>query len=242
MKINPQVKPMLFSGDLVKSLLAGNKTQTRRLVPEWQKPKPLPADVDIDQGFMSVVQRDPKYGFGLFGETEEECMEKYESQGHSPFGDAGDFIYVRETAEYVSDSFDGMTISYVSPNTFSGKCHRDIGTSSTDVPEDKLDAYFRIVDKSKNKEIRIPSIHMPRWASRLTLKITSVRVERIQDITNEDAILEGCNPLDERYAVVDEFKPLWDSVYPKSWDRNDWVWVIDFEVIHKNVDQYLKTA
>ena len=75
-----------------------------------------------------------------------------------------------------------------------------------------------------------PSIHMPRWASRITLEITGVRVERLQGISNEDAVSEGIGtPTDIRYAALDGFKPLWKSINgPGSWDLNPWVWVIEF--------------
>jgi hypothetical protein len=89
-----------------------------------------------------------------------------------------------------------------------------------------------------------PSIHMPRKASRLTLRITDVRCERVQLITEESAEKEGVAP-----AFIDEFGncptpprfkngfyKLWDSIY-SNWHENPWVWVIEFEVIHKNVDE-----
>jgi uncharacterized protein YhfF len=73
---------------------------------------------------------------------------------------------------------------------------------------------------------------MPRWASRITLEITGVRVERVQEIEAEDVDAEGL-PEGEWSHVDgwrrDEFRRLWQSTYPGSWDRNDWVWVIEFK-------------
>jgi len=98
-----------------------------------------------------------------------------------------------------------------------------------------------------------PSIHMPRWASRITLEITSVRVERLQDISEADAIAEGIERLDYQgqtswrdYSLNDEwaaispmldspiasYKTLWESLNGKgSWDLNPWVWVIEFKKV-----------
>ncbi len=95
-----------------------------------------------------------------------------------------------------------------------------------------------------------PSIHMPRWASRITLEVTGVRVERLQDISEEDAIAEGVECWEERgyddaqdfyrnyhtggdlFTAKASYRTLWESINgPGSWERNDWVWVIEFKRI-----------
>jgi hypothetical protein len=82
-----------------------------------------------------------------------------------------------------------------------------------------------------------PSIFMPRWASRITLKITAVRAERLQDISEEDAIDEGCDGMNpeshHEWSAVDEYRNLWDSINSKThpWDTNPYVWVITFKRI-----------
>ena len=82
-----------------------------------------------------------------------------------------------------------------------------------------------------------PSIFMPRWASRILLEITAVRVERLQDISEEDAKAEGSAPLDDsevgRFGpFVTEYRTLWESINGQgSWEANPWVWVIEFKVL-----------
>lgn len=91
-----------------------------------------------------------------------------------------------------------------------------------------------------------PSIHMPRSTSRITLEITSVRVERVQDISEEDAMAEGVTaelvpPDGGSMPHVQGFSNLWNSIY-NNWTANPWVWVIEFKVHMINVDSFLRAA
>lgn len=91
----------------------------------------------------------------------------------------------------------------------------------------------------------ISPIHMPRWASRITLEITDVRVERLQDISEDDAYAEGCRPVRPEImldglvvrtgrSAVEEFRLVWESINgPGSWDANPWVWVIEFKMVQQ---------
>ncbi len=91
-----------------------------------------------------------------------------------------------------------------------------------------------------------PSIHMPRWASRITLKITDVRVERVQDISEDDAKQEGFKAHKKEIggmmlpiSPLHWYRDLWNSIN-NNWNENPYVWVIVFSVIHKNVDEIIK--
>ena len=148
-----------------------------------------------------------------------------------PFGHPGDLIYVREKMKV---------------------------TNATQMVWGVLQTVVEYVaDRIKSKPIAWPerlkdfprvgkclSNGGPREFSRLTLKVTSVRVERVQDITKEDAISEGFQlpPVDDQDFVIGartNFRHAWQQIYGDHWDNNGWVWVIDFEVIHQNVDSYL---
>lgn len=86
---------------------------------------------------------------------------------------------------------------------------------------------------------KVPSIHMPRWASRLTLRVTNVTCERLKNITKEQAKREGVSPTGcTKGFWVKAYQMLWDSIY-SNWDKNPWVWVIEFDVLQKNIDEVL---
>jgi hypothetical protein len=99
-------------------------------------------------------------------------------------------------------------------------------------------AFYRADNKAAPDDVRWrPSIHMPRWASRITLRITDIRVERLQDISEDDARAEGVKPLDyAAHHVADgcgariAFEQLWNTINgPGAWEANPWVWVVAFE-------------
>ena len=182
-------RPIPFSAPMVRALLAGTKTQTRRIVKardlEW---------MDVHQGL-----REP--------DNAERC----------PYGQpGGDRLYVRET--------------WAAPHAYDHLPPRLI-------PQDARIHYAATEDRGGL--LWRPSIHMPRWASRITLEVTGVRVERLQDISEVDALAEGVT--DEGSLVTDlngkdrggtiaAYATLWEVINGVgSWDDNPWVWVLQFK-------------
>lgn len=198
------IKPILFNTEMVRAILDGRKSCTRRLV----KPEP--------QGYFEVSE-EPLYIYDTDG-----------NQGKiTPPYQPSDILYVRE-------SYSELTFGYV---------YKADGEN---------------IDHLGNVIKWHPSIHMPKEAARIWLKVTDVRVERLQEITEEQACMEGTDPWDEACYenngwhpafsdpdsggdpnMIDGFHKLWNSTIKKSdidrygWDASPWVWVIEFERCEK---------
>jgi hypothetical protein len=204
-------RPILMSAPMVRAILEGAKSQTRRVV----KPQPVPPD--------RIEQWNEGWAIGRMRDSENAWRWL-----RCPYGKPGEQLWVRETWAPVDE--------------------RALVTQRRD-----LIAYAASTTSDGNEARKAygvrwrPSIHMPRWASRITLELIGVRVERLQDIRDVDAVAEGVNPspccqqADDtagfhrigkirgnsfpiaRYAV------LWESINGAgSWDANPWVWVVEF--------------
>lgn len=174
-------RPILFSAPMVRALLAGTKTQTRRMV----KPQPR-----ILAGELLCWKDDAL--------TDDQMAEL------CPYGQPGDRLWVRE-AWMDLRGVDGAV----------GPC-----------------MYRATFGNAPDGGKWRPSIHMPRWASRITLEVTGMRVERLQDITRGDAMAEGCPfpNLQDGDSPVRWYEYLWRAINgPDSWDANPWVWVVEFK-------------
>ena len=194
-------RPILFSAPMVRALLAGTKTQTRRAM------KPQPTEFVGGPG-VTLQDGSPAPLIPL-----DDSVEPYGREIACPYGKPGDRLWVRETWHDASSSLHSCALYRA----------------------DGIDLHW---DKWT------PSIHMPRWASRITLEITSVRVERLQEISIEDAKAEGAwGPDDSIVQKVADyfgtdifsanprkaFQMLWESINgPDSWAANPWVWAIEF--------------
>jgi hypothetical protein len=206
-------RPILFSGPMVRAILGGRKTQTRRVITE------------INPAYVERHKADDHWGaecrHGNVGDrlwVRESYRYFHESGWHD--GDLEDYLVDQEHARPEADLRVGMRRD----NERGGLVERVTYLHETTAIED---------DHNLRHYRRRPSIHMPRWASRLTLDITGVRVERVQDISEADAIAEGCFDEKEHDGSLpsEVFRALWDSLNaPRgySWTANPWVWVVEF--------------
>ncbi len=241
-------RPILFSAPMVRALLAGTKTQTRRVM----KPQPFESgyfDGDIELTVIPANDQWPKAfrfnadavgGDAILGEIFE------------PRISVGDRLYVREAwrTTYGLDWAAEELGRPLKPREFDPK---------TTAIEYLADGDRELAGKDRR------AMHMPRWASRLTLTVTGVKVERLQDISPYDAEAEGCPPCpacndvgwinsgpDGGWqctevgcgdAYVDQYARLWDRINGKgAWEANPWVTAYTFSVQHGNIDQIAKVA
>jgi hypothetical protein len=202
-------RPILFSGSMVRAILNDSKTQTRRIV----KPQPS-ADMKA-----AYLDGDSNWVFWSEPVGEEVAKQWYPPGSDRgikcPYGKVGDRLWVRETwRPAMSDSHE--CYAYKADDSY--RCGYK--------PESEIDP-----SAVKWK----PSIHMPRSVSRITLEITEIRIEQLQDISEEDAKAEGVPPFDwnDGWSLrpVPAFTKLWDSIngtkYP--WSSNPWVWCMNFK-------------
>jgi hypothetical protein len=242
-------RPILFSGAMVQAILRGDKTQTRRVC----KSQPYPNGFKFDGREIlchtdylppSTMLMGVKRG-GLEYTTSD--AEGWESE--CPYGQEGGRLWVRETWKPGSWRDDGrVAIDYAaSPELTHTPWLRPTNFETLRVWwENELMHAGSIPDAhgvhhwepGKSPMHWRPSIHMPRWACRIVLEITDVRVERLNDISHEDAIAEGCGGQgwkvsDDRAPVIypcNQFAELWDSINAKRapWASNPYVWALTF--------------
>ncbi|HBV7258830.1 hypothetical protein [Klebsiella pneumoniae] len=207
---------MIFNGEMVRAILDGRKTQTRRPI-KWKQTR-----------FTEIGEREDGSKWPWSEDAEHAC----DFWHPCPFGAVGDRIWVRETFCTVDDTQygGGKWVDYRATPKF--EASHPAGWDCA--PNDAEALKWR------------PSIHMPRWATRILLEITNVRVERLNAISEEDARAEGiidggclncgepepCGCANPEPDATDAFAYLWQSIYgQESWNANPWVWVISFERI-----------
>ena len=228
---------MIFNGEMVRAILDGRKTQTRRPI-KWKQTR-----------FTEIGEREDGSKWPWSEDAEHAC----DFWHPCPFGAVGDRIWVRETWQAIHD--------YCDENG-----HVDERRYARSIPRHRGNYWHPVYEEAWGNESREdrefpwrPSIHMPRWASRILLEITDVRVERLNTISEEDAQREGVHTevwdqtvVARNYVASDEFfqfwsddmphyvemnqlyrssfRSLWDSIYgEESWKANGWVWVIEFK-------------
>nr|WP_041930735.1 hypothetical protein [Pantoea ananatis] len=238
-------RPILLNAEMVRAVLDGRKTQTRRIIQS-------PAKNMQVRGHECISYRAPgdkwyqDYVFSMRDRSGTWQDYKHEQfLAKCPFGAVGDRLWVRETFRVHSRATDVATLVYKASEqqSWTQQVHR--------VPIEKC-------NKPAVIDTWTPSVHMPRWASRITLEITGVRVERLNSISHRDACREGLFreeynwrenefPLDDiayrtssaaktRYSCPKRcFQELWQSIYGvDSWQANPWVWVIEFKRVEVN--------
>lgn len=207
-------RPIIFSGPMVKAILAGQKTQTRRLVKDaWNHV--IPVDREVIRGV---------YPNGKAAWYAQWPHQHGHQRACEPSGHVGDRLWVRENFA-VDDSLDlvapsdlaeGVVVEYAADRTVTKP--------------------GRAFDRGKLR----PSIYLPRWASRIILEVTEVRAQRLNEISEEDAQAEGARCLDlasGREAILgqgsyrDHFRVIWDEINRKRapWKSNPWVFAVSFE-------------
>jgi hypothetical protein len=236
-------RPILMSGPLVRRVLDGSKTQTRRLVanvewpPEMCEPDLRNVTATIDRGIACANAEEWRDG------QRAGWVSAPISRRRSPFGAPGDRLWVRENWRPIAWT-DGDDVKIRYPADGAEEWH---SISSRDGNAE--DAWWEWVARlpSTDGEVEAkdiptrPSIHMPRWACRLTLTIGAVRVERLQEISVEDCMAEGIRWEPGTPWLCDEargttnayrslFADLWDLLAPNGakWSDNPWVWAISF--------------
>ncbi len=223
-------RPILFSAPMVRALLAGTKTQTRRIV----KPQPLwqPAKSMRSEGWSWRTEEDkpPKLGAWPDALTFASAMPAY-----CPYGKPGDCLWARETWEIFSQQFEGQGTGFYLGYT-ADNSHVELGYDGHTPAAKDCFWYSKYAGKGGR-----PSIHMPRKFSRITLEITDVRVQRLQGISEEDAKAEGVEASktvemnDGSPCYSSPFQRLWLSINgvdnPASWEANPWVWALTFKRI-----------
>lgn len=199
-------RPILFSAPMVRAILAGTKTQTRRVVK-------FNIAGNAALGRKSWHIDDPNAVLAC------------------PYGQPGDQLWVRETfAEWIDrELFTGRPLSVIAYRAGRQWRRRPEGTPPS-LPIDQWELFWDDDYKPQNLPWR-PSIFMPRARSRITLEVTEVRVQRLQDITAKDAWAEGIAHSPD-VNPVHEFQDLWGSINgASSWDANPWVWVVSFQQV-----------
>ena len=225
------IKPILFNTEMVRDILDGRKTVTRRAIKQQPKSKLCYTFAGSDCGTWGYPSKTAHEFWGEEFElpddiTEEELKKKWNPPYHTD-----DILYVRETWNIANMWSEGNKVTFI----YRGDKSEEDSARTISVSDDAFDKYGEMM-YSNGPEWR-PSIHMPKEAARIFLHVTNVRVERLHDAKYFDFIHEGLPYKQYEREIREDFQLLWNSTIKKSdldrygWDANPWVWVIEFEVI-----------
>lgn len=225
-------RPIIFSAPMVQALLAGRKTQTRRVIKndriqarasDWLRDRWHPV-CDVTREYVFTTER---------GAPEQ-------ARARCPFGQPGDRLWVRE-------GWQAFFEDEVPADRPRGPRHT-MGIPAQ--PHRRSFVYYRADGDLTHPELGkagwLSPIHMPRKCARITLEITGVRVERLNSISEADAIAESVNvhpdhhgkPRDSIYSPIQAFRDLWESIHGLgAWEANPWVWAVAFQRVQADAHQ-----
>lgn len=251
--MKPNFKPILFSTPMVQSILAGRKTQTRRIIKSNHESGLFQVCFDNIGNITSIDSLD--WDEATLN-TSNDILPKYLPD---------DILWVRETWQHfdVKEEWSESLENYEFFVGYTYKASNDLRPIGVSVEEHHgnwvktIDEKFWIIEDTietesdEGRDVWYPSIHMPKAAARIFLKVTDVRCERLNDISEEDAIAEGILKIadygttgflhygrpDEALSDIDavfSYETLWEKINGKnSWSLNPWVWVYTFEKIEQ---------
>lgn len=242
---NIKERGMIFNGEMVRAILDGRKTQTRRIIKNQRE----------GECWGVKPAQNPRYAGHTYDWWLPTGTQPYAALPACPHGSIGDRIWVRETWSQLGNE-DGCAIDWndelvkgggpEAARIYRASCEQKPGNYGLwSIPDD---AFWKThTDNMEFEGAWRPSIHMPRWASRILLEITDVRVERLSEISEEDAAKEGISPAGDLLPAYPgtyltpkgdfssakvAFQRLWESIYgEENWKASPWVWVIEFKCL-----------
>lgn len=245
-----KARPILFSAEMIRALLDGRKTVTRRIVKPQPKlsphHEPVRAETRGDRRWVFMTHTDrPEYSWATGGVR---C----------PYGEPGDALTVKESAWMWCERVpNGVTKTGRAKWHYVPMREAPIHYAADHPSKPVINVVSPDTGNQWGWRLKVGRF-LPAWASRLTLRITNIRVERLQDISYEDAVAEGCGIADMRFEPVADgetweqtarrlrwpqrtYEQLWNSINgAQSWAANPWCWCISFTCISKNVDEVLR--
>lgn len=223
-------RPILFNTEMVKAILEGRKTQTRRVLDNTHP---------VVTGFVP----NGEHGYWKGTAKSEQIIQQYITTFpltiKCPFGVVGDRLWVREA--FVPDPSADSDHWNDEDSLHTYYSWDGCGSKVSELPKalkTNKHVFYKAEANQPELSLWTPNYRMPRWASRILLEITSIRVERLQSISKEDAKAEGCDYSTHPTAVEmgfaigaqTNFRHAWEKIHGDSaWDKNPWVWVIDFK-------------
>ncbi len=250
-----KITPILYSSAMINAQMDGRKTQTRRII------KPQPYFEAYGRKFETESERQQIVAsnhagnwfwddccYGICPGAEGRGLKYPGILRHCPYGQAGDLLLARETMIADYDTSDSVVLAKYAAD------RAPVLYPGPEVDKDGDPDYGGSIAHWDYSRDTRPSIHMHRWASRLTDELTEIRIERLQDISQADAMAEGITkcfegyglPAGEHYHAADprqSYFSLWEFINGEgSVEANPWVWVLCFKVHKMNADEFIKQA